>query len=54
MNLAYFELLGNAELINKEIDCYRKVTPEQIKSVAKQLFKHENRSELHYLSKNKN
>jgi len=48
MNLAYFELLGDANLINKEADSYRKVTPEQINTVAKKLFKHENCSELHY------
>jgi len=48
MNLAYFELLGDANLINKEADGYQKVTPEQINTVAKKLFKHENCSELHY------
>jgi predicted Zn-dependent peptidase len=51
MNLAYFELLDNANLINTETEQYQKVTPEQIQKVASQLFKTENCSELFYHAK---
>jgi len=49
MSLAYFELLGNANLINKEAEAYQKVTSEDIQRVAHQIFKKENCSELTYL-----
>ena len=51
MNLAYFELLNNANLINTETEQYQKVTPEQVQKVARQLFKTENCSELLYHAK---
>jgi predicted Zn-dependent peptidase len=51
MSLAYFELLGDANMINKEVDEYQKVTPEQIQDVAKELFREDNCSELMYHSK---
>lgn len=49
MSLAYFELLGDANLINKEADEYQKVTSEDIQRVAKKLFVPDNCSELDYL-----
>jgi zinc protease len=49
MSLAYFELLGDANLINKEAEEYQKVTSEDIQRVAKKLFVPENCSELVYL-----
>jgi len=51
MNLAYFELLGDANYINYETANYQNVTPEQIKTVAADLFRKENCSELLYHSK---
>ncbi|MDA3890575.1 MAG: pitrilysin family protein [Salinivirgaceae bacterium] len=51
MNLAYFELLGDAHLINAETESYQKVTPQQIQKVAKELFRKENCSELLYHAK---
>ncbi len=51
MNLAYFELLGNANLINVETENYQKVTPEQIQKVASNLFLNSNCSELFYHAK---
>jgi predicted Zn-dependent peptidase len=51
MNLAYFELLDDANLINTETEQYQKVTPEHIQKVARQLFKTENCSELFYHAK---
>ncbi|MFZ4400816.1 MAG: M16 family metallopeptidase [Bacteroidales bacterium] len=51
MNLAYFELLGNAELINTEIESYRNVTQDKIKTLVINTFRKENCSKLYYLSK---
>ena len=48
MNLAYFDLLGDANEINLETENYQKVTPNQIQRVAKELFRNENCSELLY------
>jgi len=52
-NLAISELLGNANLINEEIDRYAKVTAEEMKHVANELFRNENSSTLYYLAKKK-
>lgn len=49
-NLAYFELLGNAEAINSEVDRYRSVTPEQIQNIARQTFIQNNCNILYYKS----
>jgi len=50
LNLAYFELLGDAAMINEEIKKYQQVTKNDIMRVAKKLFKQENTSVLYYLS----
>jgi predicted Zn-dependent peptidase len=52
MNLAYFELLGDASMINDESEKYRKVTPKKIQDVATELFRKENCSTLYYKAKN--
>ncbi|GAB3926734.1 M16 family metallopeptidase [Mucilaginibacter myungsuensis] len=52
MNLASFELLGDAELINKESDKYIAVTAEQIQQQARQLFRKENSTTMIYLAEN--
>ena len=49
MSLAYFELLGDAALINKEAAAYQKVTSADIRRVAKIIFRKENCTELTYL-----
>ncbi len=54
MNLGYYELLGNAQLANMEIDKYRKVTPGKMQTIAQELFDSQNSSTLYYLSKNQN
>ena len=51
MNLAYFELLGDASLVNEEINHYRQVQPEDIQQVAMNVFTKENCSTLYYHSK---
>lgn len=51
MNLAFHELLGNAENINHEVEKYREVTQAKIKEVASTLFSDENCSTLFYKAK---
>jgi predicted Zn-dependent peptidase len=48
MNLAYFELLGDADMINHEAEKYQQVTSNQIARVAKELFSESNCSTLLY------
>ncbi len=50
-NLAVSELLGNADMINKEVEKYLAVTFEQIKEQASIIFKPENCSTLYYNAK---
>lgn len=47
-NIAYFEMLSQAEDLNEEVKNYRSVTPEQLERVAKKLFQEKNSSILHY------
>jgi len=51
MHLCFFELLGDAGLVNKEMEKYRNVNPEQIRRVASELLRKDNCSTLFYLSK---
>ena len=50
MNLAYFELLGDADGLNHEIDKFLAVTADQIKAEANKLFRKDNSSTLIYLA----
>ncbi|MEG2121552.1 MAG: pitrilysin family protein [Rikenellaceae bacterium] len=52
MNLCYYEMIGDISLINSEIGRYRGVTPQEITTMAKQLFRTENSSTLIYKSDN--
>jgi len=51
MNLAYHELLGDAENINLELGKYQNVCTEDIQRVAKQILQHHNSTTLYYLKK---
>jgi zinc protease len=51
MNLAYFELLGDADGLNSEIQKYLDVTAEEIQNQAAHIFRKENSSTLYYLAK---
>jgi predicted Zn-dependent peptidase len=51
MNLAYFELLGDADGLNSEIQKYLDVTAEEIRQQAAHIFRKENSSTLYYLAK---
>lgn len=50
MNLAYYELLGDGNLLNVEINKYLTITAEQIRHVAQTTFKKEKSSTLYYLA----
>ena len=51
MNLAYFEILGDANRINTEIENYRSVSQEQIKSLIINTFTKSNCSKMYYYAK---
>ena len=53
MSLAYSELLGDAELINHEVENYLNVSTTDIKEQANVIFRKNNCSTLYYLAKNK-
>jgi zinc protease len=53
-NLSFFELLGNPELINNEVDAFRNVTHEMVSESASRYFIHSNCSTLNYISTRKN
>ena len=51
-NLAtYYTFLGDANLINTELDRYTKITKEDLKRVANKYFTKENRLVVYYLPK---
>lgn len=50
-NLAYFENLGNVELINTEVNKYRNVTISEIQNLSKRLFANNNSNILYYHAK---
>jgi zinc protease len=51
-SIAMYELLGDADLINKELDKYREVTAEAILAETKIIFDENNCSTMYYLSQN--
>jgi predicted Zn-dependent peptidase len=52
-NLSFFELLGNPELINNEVEAYRNVNPQMITKSIERYFISSNCSTLNYLSTRK-
>jgi predicted Zn-dependent peptidase len=50
MNLAFAEVLGEANLINLEAKKYQSVTTEMIRDTASSIFRHENSTTLFYKS----
>lgn len=48
MNLCFYEMLGDIDLVNREIDVYKEITAEDIMSYATKLFVPENSSTLIY------
>lgn len=52
-SMAYYECLGDAGMINTDIDRYMSVTPEEIMECASRTFREENCSVLYYLPEKK-
>ncbi|NDD16591.1 MAG: insulinase family protein [Chitinophagia bacterium] len=50
-SLAFYELLGDADLMNKELGMYQKVTPAMIQQTAQKIFQDNSRNTLYYYSK---
>ena len=48
INLAFFELLGDIDLINREKEIYQEITVADIQRLAQTIFVPENCSELYY------
>ncbi len=53
MNLAYYELQGDAELYNQQLAAYRAVSADQLQEMARKVFRPENAVVLHYRAKEK-
>lgn len=51
MNIAFYELMGDASLFNTEVDKYLSVTAAHIQEQAQQLFTKEQATTLYYLAK---
>ena len=51
-SLAFYELIGDAELMNQELEKYNAVTTEDILQEARNIFRDENSSTLYYYSNN--
>ncbi|HEU4469527.1 MAG TPA: pitrilysin family protein [Flavisolibacter sp.] len=51
-SLAFYELLGDANLMNSELDRYNKVTVDDVQQLSNEIFREENCSTLYYCSKN--
>jgi zinc protease len=50
-SLAYYELLGNANLMNEELERYAQVTAADIQAEGKKIFRKENSTTLYYRAK---
>lgn len=52
-SLAMYELMGDANLINTELEKYHEVTADDILNLSKEIFQESNSCTLYYLSNNK-
>ena len=50
-NLSFYELMGNAELMNEELSKYHAVTIDEIRATAQKTFTPENSNTLYYFRK---
>lgn len=53
MNLAFFEMLGDADIINQEVERHNSVTKQEIINTAQSIFRVENSNILYYLKREK-
>ena len=52
MNLGYYELLGDANMWNNELEIYRDITREDIRKTASEIFHTNNQNTLIYKTLN--
>lgn len=50
MNLGYYDMIGDIEYINRELECYKSITKDEVAAVAELLFVKERSSTLIYKS----
>jgi predicted Zn-dependent peptidase len=53
MNLSFYDLIGNTDLINNEVDLYRKIDRKMVIEAARRYFSPSNCSTLYYISSRK-
>jgi zinc protease len=53
MNLSMYELLGDPDLVNREVESYRAVTGEMVRETAKKYLSPENCTTLYYMAASK-
>lgn len=51
-SLAFYELLGDAALMDTELERYNKVTVDDIQNLSREIFRDENSSTMYYYAKN--
>ena len=51
-SLALYELLGNADLINTELEKFNEITAEEIRNYSRTIFDEKNSNTIHYYSNN--
>lgn len=52
INLAFFELLGDPDIVNKEVEYYQNIAAEDVLRIARKTLTQENCSELYYKANN--
>ncbi|MFN4285675.1 MAG: M16 family metallopeptidase [Lacibacter sp.] len=50
-SLAFYELLGDAQLMNEELEKYQSITPQEVLETCRQLFRPQNSNTLYYRAK---
>ena len=51
-SLAFYELLGDAQLMNDELEKYQSITTEELRAECERIFDERNSNTLYYLAKN--
>jgi len=51
-SLAFYELLGDASMMNSELEKYAAVTSDDILTECRNIFRESNSNTLHYMAKN--
>jgi len=51
-SLAFYELLGDAQLMNDELEKYQSITADELLQESRKIFDEKNSNTLYYLAKN--